>query len=364
MSSKHNQPGEKVNKKRRRENSNEFDEEELTSSSDTQPSGRQTCKTEQTTAANNRCRSSSSSRGRHPSQADNSSHGIAGTTGWAQGTKDQSEGRGSSESSVGHKNSSSCGGSHKTSRSSSGQSSNRARSGSRISGQGSAASAEKKSESGSCCGSAGQTGSTRSCQSSSGGKPALCTTRGQAMLELAKPGRPAKHTEGTGMKHTTGTGATQTLGTGIGAQHTAGTGAKHSAEGKSKAEPSRALQHHQPAHGHTSARSGHITATQQQGGHASKSQTHKKKSRRREPMQIMVKTMMGQEIPVKIQHDATVEDLKMKLYRVTDMYPDQQVLIFNGEELDDDGEPLGSYRIQEGSTVHLLPRVSSGLVAC
>ena len=81
-------------------------------------------------------------------------------------------------------------------------------------------------------------------------------------------------------------------------------------------------------------------------------------------MQIMVKTMMGQEIPVKIQHDATVEDLKMKLYRVTDMYPDQQVLIFNGEELDDDGEPLGSYRIQEGSTVHLLPRVSSGLVAC
>jgi Ubiquitin family len=80
-------------------------------------------------------------------------------------------------------------------------------------------------------------------------------------------------------------------------------------------------------------------------------------------MQITVRTMMGQEIPVKVQADATVEDLKMKIYRQTDMYPDQQVLIFNGEELDDD-EPLVSYRIQEGSTVHLLPRVSSGLVAC
>jgi hypothetical protein len=80
-------------------------------------------------------------------------------------------------------------------------------------------------------------------------------------------------------------------------------------------------------------------------------------------MQITVRTMMGQEIPVNVQSDATVEDLKVKIFRLTDMYPDQQVLIFNGEELDDD-EPLVSYRIQEGSTVHLLPRVSSGLVAC
>jgi molybdopterin converting factor small subunit len=95
-----------------------------------------------------------------------------------------------------------------------------------------------------------------------------------------------------------------------------------------------------------------------QGGPATK-----KKAKKAAYINITVKTVMGQEIPVRIRGSATVEDLKVKLYRVTDLEPEEQVLVFNGEELDDEDELLAAYRIQDGSTLHLMPRVSSGFIA-
>jgi len=95
-----------------------------------------------------------------------------------------------------------------------------------------------------------------------------------------------------------------------------------------------------------------------QGGPAAK-----KKVKKAAYINITVKTVMGQEIPVRIRGSATVEDLKVKLYRVTDLEPEEQVLVFNGEELDDEDELLATYRIQDGSTLHLMPRVSSGFIA-
>ena len=77
---------------------------------------------------------------------------------------------------------------------------------------------------------------------------------------------------------------------------------------------------------------------------------------------IFVKTMMGETHPVQIMGSSTVLQLKMMIHLELGMLPDQQVLMFQQEELDDE-DTLDSYNIQDGSTINLFPNLASGFVA-
>ena len=78
-------------------------------------------------------------------------------------------------------------------------------------------------------------------------------------------------------------------------------------------------------------------------------------------MEVFVKTMMGETHSVQTSGASTVLQLKMKIHQILGMFPDQQVLMFLEEELDDD-DTLDSYNIQEGATIKLFPKVASGFI--
>ncbi|XP_023329503.1 ubiquitin [Eurytemora carolleeae] len=80
---------------------------------------------------------------------------------------------------------------------------------------------------------------------------------------------------------------------------------------------------------------------------------------RNEVIEILVRTMIGEYIPLSVEVTSTVDDVKIMLYQVTGVFPDQQVLVFLGDELED-GRTLKSYRIQESSELSLMPRINAG----
>ena len=80
------------------------------------------------------------------------------------------------------------------------------------------------------------------------------------------------------------------------------------------------------------------------------------------PMSVFVKTMMGETHTVQISGASTVLQLKMKIQQLLGMFPDQQVLMYQNEELDDDDDTIDSYGIEEEATIHLFPKVASGFV--
>ena len=57
----------------------------------------------------------------------------------------------------------------------------------------------------------------------------------------------------------------------------------------------------------------------------------------------------------------TVLQLKMMIHQEIGMFPDQQVLMYQNEELDDD-DTLNMYGIEDGATINLFPKVASGFV--
>ena len=78
-------------------------------------------------------------------------------------------------------------------------------------------------------------------------------------------------------------------------------------------------------------------------------------------MSLFVKTMMGETHSVQISEASTVLQLKMMIHQEIGMFPDQQVLIQQNEELDDD-DTLDMYNIEDGATINLFPKVASGFV--
>ena len=76
---------------------------------------------------------------------------------------------------------------------------------------------------------------------------------------------------------------------------------------------------------------------------------------------ISVKTMMGETHTFTVTESITVFQLKMMIHLELGMFPDQQVLMYQEEELDDD-DTLDSYNIQDGSTINLFPNLASGFV--
>lgn len=73
------------------------------------------------------------------------------------------------------------------------------------------------------------------------------------------------------------------------------------------------------------------------------------------PMQITVTDDQGNEFPVQILPEDTVDDLKNRIQKQENIPKANQRLVFQGKPLDNDQKPLRSYGIQDGSTLDLLP---------
>jgi ubiquitin-like protein Nedd8 len=69
-------------------------------------------------------------------------------------------------------------------------------------------------------------------------------------------------------------------------------------------------------------------------------------------MQIFVERMVGPNFQLQVEEDESIEDLKMKIYRILSIVPDQQRLVYQGEHMLED-KTISDYNIQEGSVIHL-----------
>ena len=68
-------------------------------------------------------------------------------------------------------------------------------------------------------------------------------------------------------------------------------------------------------------------------------------------MQVSIERMFGQIFQVEVEQDDSVYNLKMQIYWITSIDPEQQRLIYQGQEVEEG--TISYYNIQEGNLIHL-----------
>ena len=69
-------------------------------------------------------------------------------------------------------------------------------------------------------------------------------------------------------------------------------------------------------------------------------------------MQISIERMVGQNFQLDVEEEDSVESIKMKIYNILSIDPDQQRLVYQGQLMVED-KVISDYNIQEGSVIHL-----------
>mmetsp|Transcript_2731 Transcript_2731/g.3883 ORF Transcript_2731/g.3883 Transcript_2731/m.3883 type:complete len:273 (+) Transcript_2731:170-988(+) len=78
-------------------------------------------------------------------------------------------------------------------------------------------------------------------------------------------------------------------------------------------------------------------------------------------MQLFVKTLTGKTVSIEVEENESIEDVKAKIAEKEGIPPEQQRLIFGGQQLQD-AKTLGDYDVGDDSTLHLVLRLRGGII--
>lgn len=78
-------------------------------------------------------------------------------------------------------------------------------------------------------------------------------------------------------------------------------------------------------------------------------------------MQLFVKTLTGKTISIEVEEGESIEEVKAKIAEKEGIPPEQQRLIFGGQQLQD-AKTLDDYDVGDDSTLHLVLRLRGGIV--
>jgi ubiquitin len=77
-------------------------------------------------------------------------------------------------------------------------------------------------------------------------------------------------------------------------------------------------------------------------------------------MQLFVKTLTGKTVSIEVEEGESIEDVKAKIAEKEGIPPEQQRLIFGGQQLQD-AKTLDDYNVGDDATLHLVLRLRGGI---